>query len=90
LTAMVTEAGGTRVPATLVILSVILLAATLSTLVVPRGEFERVQKHFPKLVAHTLKQGEDLEALAAAVGAPADLGLESVLDVVTRSPVSSL
>lgn len=87
---MVTEAGDTRVPATLVILSVILLAATLATLVVPRGEFERVQKHFPKLVAHTLKQGEDLEALAAAVGAPADLGLESVLDVVTRSPVSSL
>jgi len=80
----------TRVPATLVILTVILLVATLATLVVPRGEYERVERHFPKLIAHTLQPGEDLALLLRATGAPADLGLESVLDAETRLPLTSL
>ena len=90
MTVVATGEAEKRVPATLVILSVILLAAALATLVVPRGEYERVRKHFPKLVAHTVKQGEDLAMVARAVGAPPGLDLQSVLDADTRLPVTSL
>jgi len=79
-----------RVPATLVILSAILLAAVLATLVVPRGEYQRVLRQFPKLVAHTIQEGEDLAAIARAVGASPELRREQVLDRRTHEPVTAL
>lgn len=90
MTALATERSEKRTPATLVILSTILLVAALSSLVIPRGEYERVEKHFPKLIAHTVQPGEDLALLLDAVGAPSDLTLAAVLDAETRTPVESL
>ncbi|MFT4540904.1 MAG: putative ion transporter superfamily protein YfcC [Planctomycetota bacterium] len=67
-----------------------MLAAAVATLIVPRGEFERVTKDFPRLVAHTIREGDDLAALSRAVGVDRELALTEVVDAVTRAPVSSL
>ncbi|MFT6109584.1 MAG: putative ion transporter superfamily protein YfcC [Planctomycetota bacterium] len=75
---------------TLVILGVIVFAAALATLIVPRGEYQRVVKDFPKLVAHTIRAEESLTSLSREVGAPNDLTLSEVLDAGTRAPVTSL
>lgn len=75
---------------TLVILGFIVLAAAVATLIVPRGEYERVVKDFPKLVAHTIRAEESLASLSREVGAPSELTLNEVLDADTRAPVDSL
>ena len=56
------------------------LAAAIATLVLPRGEFERENKHFPRLILHTVEVGEDLPAIAKAAGAGEDLSLEQLFD----------
>ena len=84
------DRGETRPPATLVILGSIVLAAALATLIVPRGEYDRVVKEFPKLVPHTVQPGEDLGALSRMAGMEGDLALDQVLDAVTREPVARL
>lgn len=83
-------AGRSKLPGTLVILGGVVLLAALATLVLPRGEFERVEKVFGVLVPHQVAAGEELEDLARAAGAPLDLGLDQVLDAETRDPVEAL
>ncbi|MEM7625460.1 MAG: Na+/H+ antiporter NhaC family protein [Planctomycetota bacterium] len=59
-------------PSALIILTVIVVAAAVATLVLPAGEFERVEKNFPDLVPYTVAEGDTLESIAAKTGAELD------------------
>jgi uncharacterized ion transporter superfamily protein YfcC len=79
-----------RMPSTLVVLAGILAFCALLTLVVPRGAFARVERELGDLVPHVVAPGEDLAAIAAAAGAPADLELADLIDARTRAPLTAL
>lgn len=81
-----------RVPATLVILAVILIVAAGATLVLPRGDFERVTKVFPRYVGATVGEGEDRGALFVRVGSELDPEDPDavVLERGSRSPLTTL
>jgi uncharacterized ion transporter superfamily protein YfcC len=86
------ESTASRVPATLVILGAIIVVAALATLVLPRGDFERVTKIFPRYVGTTVAAGEDRAAIFERVGS--DLAVDDpaavVLDRASRQPVTTL
>ncbi|MEZ6194717.1 MAG: Na+/H+ antiporter NhaC family protein [Planctomycetota bacterium] len=79
-----------RLPSTLVILGAILALAAGATLVLPRGEYERVERVFPRYVAHRIEAGETLEQIARAVGAEESLTLDGIHDAKTREPITAL
>ncbi|MEM9587046.1 MAG: Na+/H+ antiporter NhaC family protein [Planctomycetota bacterium] len=56
-------------PPALVILVVVLLMAAIATLVLPRGEFERVEKRFPNLVSYSVAEGDTLQRISEVTGA---------------------
>jgi len=82
--------GSGRVPGTLVILGGILLLAALSTLVLPRGTYDRLTRTLPEWRPHTVAAGEDLAAVLDATGAPEDTALDALLVASTRAPVTDL
>jgi uncharacterized ion transporter superfamily protein YfcC len=79
-----------RMPGTLVILGTILLLAALATLFLPRGEYARETRTLSQLKPHVVAEGETLDALLTATGAPAETPLEAVLDAGTLEPVAAL
>ncbi len=56
-------------PPSLVILCGILILSAIATLVLPQGEYERVERNFPQWIPHTIEQGDTLESIAQATNA---------------------
>ena len=64
-------------PPALVILTVIVIASAVATLVLPAGEYERVEKTFPDLKPYTLAEGDTLASISESF----DVELEAVTDL---------
>ena len=56
---------GFQMPPALVILTFIVIASALATLILPAGEYERVEKRFPQLKPYTVAEGDTLDSVAA-------------------------
>ncbi|MEM8783544.1 MAG: AbgT family transporter [Planctomycetota bacterium] len=57
-----------KMPPALVIVAIIVALAAVATLVVPRGEYERVTKSFGNYVLHQVQEGDTRQTIAAAAG----------------------
>lgn len=82
--------GEERAPTTLVILAVILLAAALATLVLPRGSFEREMRTLTVLEPHVVAADDTLATILAEHDAPADTPLAALVVRTTRAPLEAL
>jgi uncharacterized ion transporter superfamily protein YfcC len=54
-----------KMPPALVIVAGVLLLATVASILLPRGEYERVERRFPNFIAHTLAPGDTPDAILA-------------------------
>ena len=56
-------------PPSLVILATILVMAAAATLVLPPGEYERIERNFPNWLPHTVVEGDTLQSIIEVTGA---------------------
>gem|GEM_PF-25311 len=84
------EPQGIRMPPTLAIITVILLAAALAAQFLQPGEFKRETRKIKKagieLKAYEVRAGDTLESIAAAVGDPGVTTPEGILDAAANRP----
>ncbi|MEM1445525.1 MAG: Na+/H+ antiporter NhaC family protein [Planctomycetota bacterium] len=78
-----------KMPPALVIVSIIVALAAIATLIVPRGEYERVTKSFGNYVLHEVQEGDTRETIAAATGLEIAEDL-ALLDHATAQPLAEL
>lgn len=79
---------GLQMPPALVIVSIILVVASVVTLILPKGEYDRVEKFFPNFALYTVVDGDSLSGLQTSFGLE-ELTVDSLVDHETGEAVST-